>query len=263
MNPIFQSFLREISELNTFKAYSLLDSNFDDFSDKKIAEALRQVMTSHFIRERSTKLKGLSQLKIGGFLPDLVIDVGAQVGTPELYTIYPESHHIFIEPVEECIEQLNIISKSLKKCDVINAAASNFCGNTALSITPSRQYSSISDVISNESRNIQVITVDSILESVPSSDSILLKIDVDGAEINVLQGSKKTLNKDTIVVIEASMGDSSPRFGEIVEYMNDFGYSTYDIVDPLYRPNDWHLWQVDLIFAKKNSTIWGSKTDFS
>ena len=36
----------------------------------------------------------------------------------------------------------------------------------------------------------------------------------------------------------------------IIAYMKNLNYIVFDIIDKLYRPSDWGLWQVDLIFVK-------------
>ncbi len=260
MNPIFSNFLHVLANSGLHAAYPLLPEKLDDPLGNKIANELRSICTSHFIRQRSGKLNALFNLKQSGFLPSVVFDVGAQVGTPELYSAFPDAHHVFIEPVTECLPVLNDIAGQLKSACVINCAVSNINGTTSLSVTPSRQYSSIDIKMGDETREIDVRTVDSIYEDLHIDGPILLKIDVDGIEIKVLQGSKSVLRHDCVIVIEASIADDHPRFNRVVEYLSSYGYEVYDIVDPLYRQSDWHLWQVDLIFIKKNSSIWGSKT---
>ena len=104
MSESFKSFLEAIKSAEIEKAYSLLLQDFHDTDDLKIADEFRKILTSHFIRQRQNKMSGLYNLKKSGFHPDVVIDVGAQTGTPELYTVYPEARHIFIEPVSECID---------------------------------------------------------------------------------------------------------------------------------------------------------------
>jgi FkbM family methyltransferase len=259
MNPIFTNFLSALRDSDLHKAYLFLSQEFTNASDKKIADELRAICTSHFIRQRSGKLNALINLKKSGFDPKIVFDVGAQVGTPELYGAYPDAHHVFIEPVAECLTTLNEIANQLQSATVINCAVSNVNGTTSLSVTPSRQYSSIDAIIGDESRVVDVKTVDNIYEDIHIDGPVLLKIDVDGIEIKVLQGSKSILRNDCVVVIEASISDENPRFNKIVEYLASYGYEVYDIVDHLYRQSDWHLWQVDLIFVKTNSPIWGSK----
>mgnify|MGYP002143102652 FL=1 len=259
MNPIFSNFLNALGESGLHAAYSLIPEHLENPLDEKIANELRAICTSHFIRQRSSKLNALFNLKRSGFNPTIVFDVGAQVGTPELYNAYPDAHHVFIEPVAECLPILNDIAGQLKSATVVNCAVSNVNGTTSLSVTPSRQYSSIDTKMGDESREIEVKTVDSICEDIHIEGPVLLKIDVDGIEVKVLQGAKSILRNDCVVVIEASIADESPRFNRVVEYLSSYGYEVYDIVDPLYRQSDWHLWQVDLIFVKTQSPTWGSK----
>lgn len=260
MNPIFSQFLQSLSNTDLTDSYMHLSHDFTNPQDKIIAEKLREICTSHFFRQRSSKLNALFNLKKSGFNPTIVFDIGAQVGTHELYNAFPDAHHVLIEPVAECLSVLNEIANRLKSATVINCAVSNINGFTALSLTPSRQYASIDMKIGEESREIEVKTVDSIYENIYVNGPVLLKIDVDGIEVKVLQGSKSILRNDCIVVIEASISDENPRFNKIVEYLSSYGYEVYDIVDHLYRQSDWQLWQVDLIFVKTNSPIWGSKT---
>jgi FkbM family methyltransferase len=259
MNPIFLKFLNALAESNLESAYILLGHEFSDPKDVNISAKLREICTSHFIRQRGSKLSALFNIKKSGFNPTVVFDVGAQIGTPELYGAYPDAHHVFIEPVAECLPALNDIANQLRSARVINCAVSNINGTTSLSVTPSKQYSSIDTIMGDESREIEVKTVDSIYEDIHIEGPILLKIDVDGIEVKVLQGSKSILRNDCIVVIEASISDENPRFNKVIEYLASYGYEVYDIVDHLYRQSDWHLWQVDLIFVKTNSPIWGSK----
>jgi hypothetical protein len=157
---------------------------------------------------------------------------------------------------------LNIvhIANSLPQASILNCAVSNFNGESNISLTDSKQYSSIEEIIGLENRTIEVRTIDSICEEFKISGQVLLKIDVDGPEIRVLQGSKSLLKQGCVIVIEASMADEKPRFSSVVDYLSSYGYDVYDIVDPLYRQSDWHLWQVDLIFMKKDSSLWGAKT---
>ena len=256
MNPQFSKFLNSIAQSNIHEAYGHLGAEFDNENDIQIANALKSICTSHFMRQRSTKLNALSNLKKEGFVPSLVIDVGAQVGTPELYTVYPDAHHIFIEPVAECIPALNEIARQLRSAVVMPCAISNTNGTTSLSVTDTKQYSSIDGQIGEESREVELRTVDSIYEDVDVQGPILLKIDVDGPELKVLQGSKNLLkNQDCVVVIEACLACEPARFSSLTEYMAGYGYEVFDIIDFLYRPSDWHLWQVDLIFVKKDNLL--------
>ncbi len=258
MHENLKKFLDQIVEATIYNAYHFLESDSFNEHEKEIAEKLKIICTSHFIRERQNKLNSLMNLKKVGFAPSLVVDVGAQIGTPELYQAFPDSYHIFVEPVAECIPSLREISKNLRACTIYNCAVSNMNGETKLSLSDTRQYSSIDAEIGTESRKIEVRTVDSIYEEIGNHESILLKIDVDGIELKVLQGSRSLFNNECVIIIEATLGDKNPRFNTLVEYLSAYGFKVFDIVDPLYRPRDWHLWQVDLVFVKKESQLWNN-----
>lgn len=256
MHKNLHDFLNQIAKSDIYNTYHLLESESFSEHEELIADKLKIICTSHLMRERQNKLNALLNLKKVGFNPSLVIDVGAQTGTPELYQAFPESHHIFIEPVAECIPALQEISNNLRSCTIFNCAVSNVNEEMNLSLSDNRQYSSIDMSIGTESRIIEVRTVDSIYEEVGNHKSVLLKIDVDGIELKVLQGSRSLFNQECVIIIEATLGDKNPRFNILVEYLSAYGYKVFDIVDPLYRPRDWHLWQVDLIFIHEKSPLW-------
>ena len=191
-----------------------------------------------------------------GFTPKTVIDVGAQVGTHELYSNFPDAHHVMIEPVIECIPELEKLAKQLRSSWILNCAVSSSDGDAILSLSESKQYSSIDGVIGSSTRKIKQRTVDSIIKEGGLQPPFLIKVDVDGPEIKVLEGCHETLRSECVVVIEATLAHENPRLSQIVRIMDEFGYSTYDIVDYLHRGSDWHLWQVDLIFLRNSDRLW-------
>jgi FkbM family methyltransferase len=260
MGNSFSEFLSSLAELDLSRSYGLLFRDFSDERERVIADQLKAIITSHFVRDRGKKFGALLRLRAAGFLPQVVVDVGAQIGTPELYWAFPDAHHVFVEPVEECLPKLREIALSLKSAEVLHCAASHSVGRTTLNLSVNGQYSSISEEMGGETREVKTTTVDEILRTFGFSTPALVKIDVDGAEFAVLKGAERTLDSDVIFVIEASIAESKPRFQSLIEIMGAHGYRVYDIVDPLYRPSDWHLWQVDLVFAKSTSSVWGSFT---
>ena len=246
-------FLRKISEGDINAAALAFEEEFKDEQHKNIARNLKIICQSQLIRQRQSKLSGLNLLRNSGFRPELVLDVGAQVGTPELYTVFPDSHHIFVEPVVEWIPSLEKIAQTLRSAEVINCGVSDFNGVTRLNVSPSRQYASIApdcNMLGAEDREIQVRTVNAIVENLDISKPILLKIDVDGLELKVLDGARSVLEQNTVIIIEATLyADGDSRINSIIQYLNSFNYKVYDIVDHLYQEN-YDLWQVDLILRK-------------
>jgi len=144
--------------------------------------------------ERATKLGSLNNIKRLGFYPKTVIDVGAQVGTHCLYEVFPDSHHVLIEPVEENEGALKQICKNMKKEEYIIAAATSQDCNVDLSVSPNTKYSHAYHSNNQNGwtvRQVRGITVDSLCEDKKLQAPYLLKIDVDGTEIDVLKGPRQ------------------------------------------------------------------------
>lgn len=207
---------------------------------------------------RNSKLGCLLVLRQQGFQPAAVIDVGAQIGTEELYQVFPEAQHLMIEPVEEHRPALAAIAAVLKNAEVIIAAASDRSGETYLRVSRNSLYSEISDTAEPASdlpevRNIPCVAIDDLCRSRVLHGPYLVKIDVDGRELDVLKGMAEALkNTECIIVETVFFGDGNNNFYRIVDYLSRFDFAIYDIVEPVYRQIDMALWQTDTIFVRRN-----------
>lgn len=95
-------------------------------------------------------------------------------------------------------------------------------------------------------RTVPVVSVDDFLSNRPDVEApFLLKIDIDGLELKVISGARKTLKKCIAVIIELHIpGD----FFERSIALQDAGFQLVDIVDLAYY--DGALQQVDGIFLR-------------
>ena len=193
------------------------------------------------------------QIRQAGFRPTTVIDVGAALGTFDLYEVFPESHHFLIEPVVENEPYLKNICHKLAKADYIIAAAVEKPGEVSLGVNPSLIHSSVSDSTESVSngvnlRKITGITLDQICCERGYSGPYLVKIDVDGRELEVLAGALRILEETEYAIIEVSLVGS--KMYDVINVMRRSGFVPYDIVDLAWRPSDAMLWQVDMAFVK-------------
>ena len=77
----------------------------------------------------------------------------------------------------------------------------------------------------------------------------LLKIDVDGHELEILRGAQRSLRDASIVIVEASLANRRcPELMERLELLLQSGFYLFDIVDPAYYAKLLH--QVDLVFVR-------------
>lgn len=207
---------------------------------------------------RNSKLGSLITLRNQGFHPAVVIDVGAQTGTNALYQAFPDAIHLMIEPVVENEAALMLIASRLRDATVVIAAAGATSGETYLHVSPNTRYSSISSSAEpagnrRDVRTIACISVDDLCQRRSLGGPFLIKIDVDGKELDVLTGCVESLKDTECAIVETVFfGDGTNNFYRVVEFMNKLGFVIYDIVELLYRPLDSALWQVDTVFVKRD-----------
>jgi hypothetical protein len=86
----------------------------------------------------------------------------------------------------------------------------------------------------------------------------LLKIDTQGYEYQVLKGIEKNMNTLEVILAELNLLDIHKDVklaGEVISYLDSKGFILYDICELHRRPLDDALWQVDVIFVQKNSSL--------
>lgn len=219
---------------------------------------LKLVKSSHS-GDRATMNGVLRHIKAFGFKPATVLDIGAAKGTEPLLNTFPDSHHFMIEALEEFIPKLEEAKKRMKTAEYIIAAATSESGYITINVHPDLYGSSIylEDEDSNVNgipRKIPAYRLDELCVSRELKGPYLLKIDVQGAELDVLQGAEKTLKDTEYVILESVLFDffqGGPKFHQFIEFMNKRGFVVYDFFDPLYRPLDGAMSQIDIAFVKE------------
>ena len=84
-------------------------------------------------------------------------------------------------------------------------------------------------------------------------DCDYLKLDVQGAELEVLEGSERTLTSAKFVQLECSIlqfNHGAPLIAEILAFMHSRGFVVFDLIELMYfngRVN-----QIDIILCRKN-----------
>ena len=148
---------------------------------------------------------------------DTFLDVGAHIGyfsLPAALRVGPRGRVIAVEPVAASAALLrrNVVLNRFENVDVIEAAASNRDGEATLRIcADSEMWASIrSGTFDNEAATVSVPmrSLDGILAERGWPAVAGIKIDVEGAESDVLRGADETLrrNPDAFLLFEASGG---------------------------------------------------------
>jgi FkbM family methyltransferase len=163
--------------------------------------------------------KDKTHMKIPDFLgenDEIIIDLGGNEGYYALAMKKnnPKAKIVSIEPITETFKLLkkNIQSNNLKNVILINKAITSRTGKITFEIVPEVSAISSADIYLQgrewlDEKRIKKITVDSItLENLCKRLNIkkidLLKLDVEGAELEILKSSRKILMNTKKVVIE-------------------------------------------------------------
>lgn len=210
---------------------------------------------------RRHTLRGtLEHAKRRGFEPETVIDVGAGVGTFELYETFPKARHILIEPLEENRAYLERIVGKLGNAEYIIAAATRKSGTVTINVHRDFYGSSLYSESEGPSvdgivRTIPAITLDEVCKERELRGPYLIKVDVQGAELDVLAGADQVLKDADYVVLEVCLMGffvGGPQLHDVIVFMKEREFVVYDILDPACRPLDGAMSHVDMAFIKES-----------
>ena len=179
---------------------------------------------------RRCSLSGLlCHAKNSGLSPATVIDVGAAYGefTVECHSVFPDADYILVEPLEEYRPFLEAVSSSVPSAQYVLAAASAEPGELVINVHPDLVGSSVyledeSSNVNGVPRMVPAIALDSLANDRGAIPPFLLKIDVQGAELDVLSGGERVLQSAEYVLLEASFFEfftGGPQFHDVVTFM--------------------------------------------
>jgi FkbM family methyltransferase len=203
----------------------------------------------------------LSQLKNNGFAPDLVIDVGANRGnwTREAHPIFPSASFFMADADPVNAANLQNVCSSLPNCaySISLLGAEPHEGVHFYQMgTGSSVLSELTPVGRNE-LTLPMTTLDELVAS-RANGTVLLKLDVQGYELEILRGAKQVLSRAEVVILECSLiqyNEGAPILAEVVAFMNERGFVVYDFSGQSWRGSDGALFQTDLVFVKQNSSL--------
>lgn len=204
------------------------------------------------------KMLGLTDLSIR-----TVIDVGANKGrhTKMYRRKFPEATVYAIEPVPHLADSIAKWAESQNgQVQVLNIALSNCTGETEFFVNHKASIWSTLRVPEGEPAEdyqrivVDVDTLDNLSQQLDIVDDVLVKIDTEGADIDVLEGGEQMLRSAAAVLIESIFyptryGDDAPVFEEVVGAMMELGFA--------YRGNVRCCWSegicngADALFVRK------------
>jgi len=112
-------------------------------------------------------------------------------------------------------------------------------------------------------KSLPMRTLDSVVQDAArGASSILLKLDVQGYELEVLRGATATLEASTVLVLELSLlpyNRGAPLMPEVIAYLDQRGFTPYDLAGTVRRYEDAALFQMDMVFVRKQHALRSEK----
>lgn len=209
---------------------------------------------------RMTMRGFLEHCKSLGFMPGGIFDVGVAEGTFEVYEAFRGVPLMLVEPVPEFEPVLKEFGR-VYGAEYVLAAASDRNGTTALHVhTDNLNSSSLlreseGEQVDGVAREVRTVRLDELAGSGKLVPPYLIKVDVQGAELRVLDGASKILPDAEIIILELSLFGffiGGPQLFDVLQYMMERGFIVYDFFGVFYRPLDGALGQIDVAFVKEN-----------
>lgn len=200
--------------------------------------------------------------------PDLIIDVGANIGqfASSASVFFPNSQIDAFEPIPKCYKALVKNTKGLKKIKTYNIAIGDTKKNIKFFINAESQSSSALKTTDFRLKIFpEAFAIDEIIVPQDSLDSLygdknipetcLLKIDVQGLEEKVLKGSEKILDNIRYILLEASvnsMYEGELPLSKMLSFTESLGYKLESVVASSRSPITKNYIEFDILFEKVN-----------
>jgi FkbM family methyltransferase len=227
----------------------------------KIRGALRQALARRLgVPDIPPALERMAQ---SGFTPGLVFDVGAFRGDFAMIAlaIWPSAKVACFEPLPYGREQIAALRQRFPAIDLHETLVGSV-EKAEVEMHVAQTSSSLLRDAHNETFPVQIFpqtTLDkTIRDSYAGRAPDLLKLDVQGFELEVLKGCEASLGRVRAVLTELSLLDlheNVPLLHELVGWLGERGFVAYDICGMTRRPLDNALWQADMIFVRKDDPL--------
>ena len=196
-----------------------------------------------------------------GFKPTTVVDIGVATDTEDLYYHFPQSKYLFVEPCIEFEPNLQRLCQHFPGSHYMLAAAGATDGEITINVSPDmggtsifRTRESLDGAWIEKPRTVPMFKLDSMWSALELEGPALLKVDVQGGELEVLKGATDCINNFEIIMLEVGLIEQyvgQPVFHEYIAYMADLGFVVFDIIHTGYADTGL-LAQIDLVFVKKD-----------
>lgn len=201
---------------------------------------------------------GLEKIK-DYFEPKSILDIGANVGQfyKESMIVFPNAYYYLIEGNETCEDVLrtlgvdysiDLLSDVAKQVDFYIRKNEPRCTGNSIYRENTSFYDDDQIIIKKK----QTKTISNIFLNKTFD---LIKIDVQGSEIDIINGGIDIFKKAKGILMEISLVEynkNSPAKEFVYKYMDNLGFKPVELIGNINHPITYELIQQDIFFLNKN-----------
>lgn len=210
---------------------------------------------------------GLLDLRRRGFAPRGIVDIGAFEGNWSLmaHEIWPDAGLVLIEANQQKHPRLERIAED--KGFRLERALLGPQDGLEVTFHVMESGSSVyeeNSPLEREAVTLRTRRLDDVVQAADTPD--LIKMDVQGYELEVLRGGLETLARAQAVLIELSLieiNQGAPILHEALDFMAGHGFVTFDIFEFHRRPLDGALNQIDVLFVRADAALRADKRHYA
>jgi FkbM family methyltransferase len=260
---IFCSIVKSNKSIKQYVFSKALKNEVIDYIENKYYSEYEHIKKSVFILKNKL-------INIENFI---ILDIGGSNGkTAIMYSeAFPLNLVYVFEPIKETFKVLSHNTRNYKNIVAVNKAVGNKNGKEKINVAKRISASSLLDLKADKTSKLfaenlemvkkEEITICKLDNEIPANSIIgIMKIDVQGFELEVLKGAEMTIERTYIVILEVNNHNGysgSPKYYDIDLKLRESGFFLYDLC-PSTRDNG-RLKEWDVIYInKKNYEDWNN-----
>ncbi len=218
--------------------------------------------------------EALAVVKSMGLHPKVIIDGGANLGqwARSIHPLFPTARWHLIEPQPACHSELERFAAKQRDM-ALHRVALTRTGVREVSLTGIGEHGGSSGAyIPNSEQSLEATNTircpgasldDLFSVTITSADRSLLKLDLEGHELQALTGATQLLERIEVIVCEVAFFDINdggrPLFNDISEFLLTRGFGLFDFASLNERRRDHRLRTGDAIYVRMDSELLGDK----
>jgi len=225
-----------------------------------LQKALRFVLKKMAWSERMAFVAMLSQAALDRILSrgmriGTVVDIGASNGmwSASVMPYFPDAQYLLVEAQDVHLPELKKFTARHPNAHYVLKAAGEKAGTIYFDGDEPFSGQAMTERGRDGLIEVPVCSIDEEIAARALPCPYLLKFDVHGFELPILKGARETLKNTALLVMECYNFEIAPEsllFHDMCRWFHDRGFRVADISEPLWRPGDHVLWQMDIFFVR-------------